>query len=91
MAARRKKTARVRFELARSAIAGIAVVVFCLFLWTFIFGVWAGQSMLAPQGERERTGKKSVVINKKITIVPEEISARGQPPLIRAVKKKREP
>ncbi len=90
MAARRKKSARVRFELARSAIAGIAVVVFCLFLWTFIFGVWAGQSMLAPQGEGKRAAKRSVSINKKITIVP-QASADKPPPRIRAVRKKKEP
>jgi hypothetical protein len=49
MAARRKPQARkVRFELTWSAIAGIAVVSFCIFLWMFLLGVWTGQSLLLP-------------------------------------------
>lgn len=39
---------KIRFELSLGAIGGIAVVVFCLFLWMFLFGVWAGQSLLFP-------------------------------------------
>ncbi len=49
MAARRKPQAKkLRFELTKSAIAGIAVIAFCLFLWMFLLGVWAGQSLLLP-------------------------------------------
>lgn len=39
---------KIKFELSLGAIGGIAVVVFCLFLWMFLFGVWAGQSLLFP-------------------------------------------
>lgn len=49
MATRRKpKVKKIRFELSRSAIGGISVVTFCLFLWMFLLGVWAGQSLLIP-------------------------------------------
>lgn len=49
MATSRKKQARkYRFELTRSAIGGIAVVCFCIFLWMFLLGVWTGQSLLMP-------------------------------------------
>ena len=34
--------------MTKSGIAGIAVVCFCVFLWMFIFGVWAGQFLLYP-------------------------------------------
>ena len=49
MAARRKPAPKkIRFELTRSGIAGIGVVCFCIFLWMFLLGVWAGQSLLLP-------------------------------------------
>jgi hypothetical protein len=54
MAARRKPQAKkLRFELTKSAVAGIAVIAFCLFLWMFLLGVWAGQSLLLPSYEKK--------------------------------------
>ena len=44
---KRRKSA-IKFELSRSGIGSIAIVCFCIFLWMFIFGVWAGQSLLKP-------------------------------------------
>jgi hypothetical protein len=38
----------IRFELTWRGVFGIAVVVFCLFLWMFILGIWAGQTILPP-------------------------------------------
>lgn len=49
MATRRKsKPKKLKFELTKGAVGGVAVVVFCLFLWMFLLGVWAGQSLLLP-------------------------------------------
>lgn len=49
MAVRRKKPVKkLKFELTRSALAGVSVIAFCLFLWMFLLGVWAGQSLLLP-------------------------------------------
>jgi len=49
MATRRKpKVKKLRFELSKSGVGGIGVIVFCLFLWMFLLGVWAGQSLLSP-------------------------------------------
>jgi len=45
---RKKPVKKVKFQMTRSGIAGIAVVCFCVFLWMFIFGVWAGQFLLYP-------------------------------------------
>ncbi len=45
---RKKPVKKIRFQLTRSGIFGIAVVCFCLFLWMFLIGVWAGQSLLYP-------------------------------------------
>jgi hypothetical protein len=46
---RKKKTPkRFRFQLGFTGVAGIAVVMFCLFLWMFLLGIWAGQTILLP-------------------------------------------
>ncbi len=51
---KRKKTIKkVKFQLTGSGIAGIAVVCFCIFLWMFILGVWAGQFLLYPPVTKE--------------------------------------
>lgn len=75
MAARRKPQGKkLRFELTRSAVAGIGVIVFCLFLWMFLLGVWAGQSLLLPTA-----GKKPAVA--------QSIAESLEPVVIRADKK----
>jgi len=49
MAARRKPPVKkIRFELTYSAVAGIGIVCFCIFLWMFLLGVWTGQTLLLP-------------------------------------------
>lgn len=49
MATRKKRRqTKIKFELTRTGIGSIAIVCFCIFLWMFIFGVWAGQSLLKP-------------------------------------------
>lgn len=59
MAPRRKtKVKKVKFELTKSGVGGIGVVVFCLFLWMFLLGVWSGQTLLAPSSLTEGDGVK---------------------------------
>ncbi len=57
---RKNQAKKIRFELTKSAIGGIAVIVFCLFLWMFLLGVWAGQSLLLPAYE-----KRAAVVEEK--------------------------
>lgn len=45
---RKKPVKKIKFQLTRSGVAGIAIVCFCIFLWMFLVGVWAGQSLLYP-------------------------------------------
>lgn len=45
---KRKTAKRFRFQLSLPGVAGIAVVAFCLFLWMFLLGIWAGQTILLP-------------------------------------------
>jgi hypothetical protein len=61
---RKNQVKKIRFELTKSAIAGIAVIVFCLFLWMFLLGVWAGQSLLFPS-----YGQKPAVVEEKGKVV----------------------
>ncbi len=67
---------KLKFELTRSAIGGIGVIVFCLFLWMFLLGVWAGQSLLLPTD-----GEKEVMANRV------KVSKGSGPIVIRAEKK----
>lgn len=51
MAAKRKKRSSgktFRFQLSLGGIVSIAIVSVCLFLWMFLLGVWAGQTILLP-------------------------------------------
>lgn len=59
MAQRRKaKPKKLKFELSKSGVGGVGVIVFCLFLWMFLLGVWAGQTMLSPYSSARVGGAK---------------------------------
>ena len=60
MATKRKKRSSgkaFRFQLSLAGIAGVAIVCFCLFLWMFLLGVWAGQTILLPAARPEVNGR----------------------------------
>ncbi|NTV15154.1 MAG: SPOR domain-containing protein [Desulfobulbaceae bacterium] len=42
----KSKGYKIRFELSLAGLFGVGVVCFCIFLWMFLFGVWAGQTGL---------------------------------------------
>ncbi len=70
---RRKQVKKLKFELTRSGVVGIGVVSFCLFLWMFLIGVWAGQSLLLPS-----YGKRTVVIDKNVDQLNEPLVIRAE-------------
>lgn len=43
---KKKKRFVVRFELGPGGILAVGVVCFCVFLWMFLLGIWAGQTVL---------------------------------------------
>jgi hypothetical protein len=47
---RTRKKKKIKFELTLSGLLGIGAVLFCVFLWMFLLGVWAGQTVLLPAG-----------------------------------------
>lgn len=76
---RRKPVKKLKFELTRSSIVGIGVVTFCLFLWMFLIGVWAGQSLLLPS-----YGKRTAAIDKNVDQLNEPLVIKAEK---KAVKK----
>ncbi|MBU0728782.1 MAG: SPOR domain-containing protein [Proteobacteria bacterium] len=44
----RKKTFTIKFELGIGGLLGVGIVTFCIFLWLFLLGIWAGQTVLQP-------------------------------------------
>jgi len=51
---KRQKRFAVRFELGLGALFGLGVVIFCIFLWMFLLGVWAGQTVLSPSSTENK-------------------------------------
>lgn len=49
----RKRKFAFRFELGLGGLAGLLTICFCIFLWMFLLGVWAGQTVLLPEGQGE--------------------------------------
>ncbi len=41
-----KKT--FKFQLTPGGVFGLGIVCFCLFMWMFLLGIWAGQTILLP-------------------------------------------
>ena len=45
-AIKRKKGFSIKFDLSVTGLLGVGVVCFCIFLWMFLLGIWAGQTVL---------------------------------------------
>lgn len=45
----RKKKPFIRLELSFSGFLGLGVVIFCVFFWMFLLGIWSGQTVLQPE------------------------------------------
>ena len=60
-AAGAKRVKPFRFELGWSGMFGLVVVLFCLFLWMFLLGLWAGQTILLPPPDGARTTSAQAV------------------------------
>lgn len=50
---RKKNKFTIKFELGVGGLLSVGIVVFCVFLWMFLFGVWTGQTLLEPSGEQK--------------------------------------
>jgi len=54
-----------RFQLTLGGIIGIGVVSFCLFMWMFLLGIWAGQTILLPSAPPEKAKKRTSSYSEK--------------------------
>jgi len=45
-AKRKKKRFAIRFEIGLPGLLATGIVCFCIFLWMFLLGIWAGQTVL---------------------------------------------
>ena len=73
MATRNKqRQTKIKFELTRTGVGSIAIVCFCIFLWMFLFGVWAGQSLLKPSDPVVTGFKAGSVQQEQPVILPDE-------------------
>lgn len=50
---RRKRKFTVCFEFGLGGLVGLATVCLCIFLWLFLLGVWAGQTVLLPSADSD--------------------------------------
>ena len=46
--AKKKGKFAIRLEIGLGGMLGLGVLVFCIFLWMFLLGIWAGQTILSP-------------------------------------------
>ena len=73
MAVRRKKPVKkFKFELTTSAIAGVSVIAYCLFLWMFLLGVWTGQSLLFPTYGVKKVAEKRSTEQSEVLVIKAE-------------------
>lgn len=64
----------VRFELSLFGMFSLTVVTACIFLWMFIIGIWAGQTILQPvQGEERKIANSSLAAQDQV-----QVAAIGQ-------------
>jgi len=56
---KRKPQKTFRFQLTLGGIIGIGVVSFCLFMWMFLLGIWAGQTILLPSAPSAKAKKNT--------------------------------
>ncbi|HET97888.1 MAG TPA: hypothetical protein ENN98_04210 [Desulfurivibrio alkaliphilus] len=49
----------VKLELSWGGLVSLVVVAFCIFLWMFLLGLWAGQTILMPVENAARPGVTS--------------------------------
>ncbi len=58
---KRKKGFSIKLNLTLAGLLGVGVVCFCIFLWMFLLGIWAGQTVLTA-GKYEATAAKKTAV-----------------------------
>ena len=75
---KKRRKIKIKFELSRTGISSIGIVCFCVLLWMFLFGVWAGQSLLKPS-EPVRAGFKAGSVQQEQPVIHLEEKKKVKP------------
>lgn len=89
-AAHGKKGFTIRFELSLPGLLGVGVVCFCIFLWMFLLGLWAGQTGMIsgmsfttqpaiPAAAKIGTARHKVMEAPEVAVEPESFPAPAEP------------
>ncbi len=82
---RKKKKWAIRFELGIGGLVGLGIVGFCIFLWMFLLGIWAGQTVLQSSsglgGALPFSKISSSLLPKLKGDSPKESEVRSSPPV----------
>jgi hypothetical protein len=76
----RKKKFLIKFELSPFGLLSVGVVCFCVFLWMFLLGVWAGQTVLST-GTYGIAGPGKDGSARLREISPKKAVAKSKPPV----------
>ncbi|MEN8141105.1 MAG: SPOR domain-containing protein [Thermodesulfobacteriota bacterium] len=77
MSNRRKRKFAIRFELGLGGLLGLATICLCIFLWLFLLGVWAGQTVLLPSTTKD-SGQRLQDLAGDLWQRGRQMAARGQ-------------
>jgi hypothetical protein len=75
---KKRRQTKIKFELTRTGVGSIAIVCFCIFLWMFLFGVWAGQSLLKPS-DPVVTGFKAGTVQQEQPVIHLDETKKTKP------------
>ena len=66
-----RKKKGISFEMSLGGLLGLAMVCFCVLLWMFFLGVWAGQTILLPTA-----GEEGATVRSEAKITPGKTEAQ---------------
>jgi len=78
----RRKKFSLKFELSPAGLLGVGVVCFCIFLWMFLLGVWAGQTVLVSGSFRMDSPDTGKTKNRP-DVIPEKGKVELPAPAVR--------
>ena len=86
---KRKKGFSIKFDLSPAGLLGVGVVLFCIFLWMFLLGIWSGQTVLTSgKYEMSETNKTPAKVEQVETLKPGKVKEKAVPAPITKKEKK---
>ena len=77
---RTRKKKKIKFEVTLNGLFAIGAVLFCIFLWMFLLGIWSGQTVLTSgKYEMSETNKTPAKVVQVETIKAEKVKEKAVP------------